>query len=442
MAYRNLRMLGRSFFLRPFYARTISSLSSSKEATHTCNPRWLVAFCFSATGDGFDFHGAAYALNHAFGGIPKLFFSEVAHIAVFLHKGKRIPVSHHEASPTNDMVRVVLCKRNDGALMKSPTEGSERHFHFQRWFDGSTATFVLLRSDLLPARCFGASLRSTRARFSLSFSHSATHEVMKLCYPPSAALGPSREELKWCFGKKFGYDKGSSTHWHATAEQARVPTASDVLVLSNPDVASNETKTMQQNTLEKRSVKMDRLEIYMNSLVRSLKAMPQDIILDVVPHSESGHKYGERSFVAEGWTRTERAASRVLQKMGEILYLRDVLNLRGCLDTPKAYWNKPGIPDDLMIWSDDNIRRIGRNADIVHYSANLCLDRVQLQERLKEAACSSQPDRSARDRGGKRQESGIARLTGKRKPRAGPIDDKSAGTFEIKRRVEPNQRNH
>jgi len=285
-------MLGRSFFLRPFYARTISSLSSSKEATHTCNPRWLVAFCFSATGDGFDFHGAAYALNHAFGGIPKLFFSEVAHIAVFLHKGKRIPVSHHEASPTNDMK-----DQSDIFIFK---DGSMVLWGFPEEYEGKILSIV-------------QPFRDTRSDEALLPSISG------------AVQGPSREELKWCFGKKFGYDK-----------------ASDVLVLSNPDVASNETKTMQQNTLEKvalshglqRSVKMDRLEIYMNSLVRSLKAMPQDIILDVVPHSESGH-------------------NRVLQKMGEILYLRDVLNLRGCLDTPKAYWNKPELEEMYnRIWNE------------------------------------------------------------------------------------------
>ena len=75
----------------------------------------------------------------------------------------------------------------------------------------------------------------------------------------------------------------------------------------------------------------------------SLKAMPQDIILNVVPHSESGHKYATSLIGLPTCVGLKKCfVRRVLQKMGEILYLRDVLNLRGCLETPKAYWNKPG----------------------------------------------------------------------------------------------------
>jgi len=269
---------------RPLNAMKISTLTSSKEDRYSCNPRWLVAFCFSATGEGFDFHGAAHALNNTFGGIPKLFFSEVAHIAVSLNQGKKTSASRKKAPAMDDKT------------------GNSDIFIFK---DGSMVLWG-----------FPAEYENKILSIVQPFRETRTDEL----FLPSiigAVQGPSREELKWCFGEKFGYDK-----------------ALDMLVLSHHDETSNETWSIQQNTLEKvalshglqRSVKMDRLEIYMNSLVRSLKAMPQDIILNVVPHSESGHK-------------------RVLQKMGEILYLRDVLNLRGCLETPKAYWNKPELEE-------------------------------------------------------------------------------------------------
>ena len=98
-----------------------------------------------------------------------------------------------------------------------------------------------------------------------------------------------------------------------------------------------------------RSVKIDRIEFFMDALVESLRGLPTEIVVGSSDISALGYvKEYLNIFVVGGGGAVHKEA---LEKMGEILRLRDIINLRGSLETPDVYWDLPELEGvGLGVW--------------------------------------------------------------------------------------------
>ena len=97
-----------------------------------------------------------------------------------------------------------------------------------------------------------------------------------------------------------------------------------------------------------RSVKMDRIEFFMDALVESLKTLPSQILIG--KRLDAWH-HRVLQYLRVLWGplgASDAAHKEALKKMGEILRLRDIINLRGSLETPDVYWDLP----QLEGWAD------------------------------------------------------------------------------------------
>ena len=148
------------------------------------------------------------------------------------------------------------------------------------------------------------------------------------------------------YGAKFGFE---------TRENRR-GRGSEMLVLSAPAQQDDTKPLLQTNILEKvalshgmqRSVKMDRIEFFMDALVESLKTLPSQILIG--KRLDSWH-HRVLQYLRVLWGplgASDAAHKEALKKMGEILRLRDIINLRGSLETPDVYWDLP----QLEGWAD------------------------------------------------------------------------------------------
>lgn len=144
--------------------------------------------------------------------------------------------------------------------------------------------------------------------------------------PPSSAPASS-EFFQWRYGSKFGYDRLEDTLVLTRLDGSSVQRPS---VNSAPSTLVNQEHAASANILEKlalshaiqRSVKIDHIEVAMDRLVALTKQVPADIMT------------GWRSVVEN---------RNVLQKLGHILKMRDIINLERTLETPDAYWDRPEL---------------------------------------------------------------------------------------------------
>ena len=152
------------------------------------------------------------------------------------------------------------------------------------------------------------------------------------------SLEPSRESLRWRFGERFGSapaplclaasmvgrlcsslgptrcsrSEADRWSWWAAAT-GRYDSNTDTLVLSQEPIDEEHTTVLEKVALShgiQRSVKMARIENNMDELVASLKSVPAHMM--------------------RGWVRGDAPSARrqIMQKLGEILHLRDAINLQ------------------------------------------------------------------------------------------------------------------
>ena len=179
------------------------------------------------------------------------------------------------------------------------------------------------------------------------------------------SVGVSRETLHWRYGTAFGFE---------TRENRR-GRGREMLVLSTP---ANIFEKVALSHGMQRSVKIDRIEYFMDQLVNSLRALPRTISVGI--SKEWGKGYLSMLALGHG----DEAHKEALKKMGEILRLRDIVNLRGSLETPDVYWDLPELEGmyELISGEFELSRRVSLLNLKLDYTQELVeARRIQLKDR-------------------------------------------------------------